>query len=42
MNKQNSALLSVVSNSILIVIKLLAGILMHSVSVISEVYTFFY
>ncbi|HHV74971.1 MAG TPA: cation transporter [Thermoanaerobacterium sp.] len=36
MNKQNSALLSVISNSALIVIKLLAGILMHSVSVISE------
>jgi len=36
MNKQNSALLSVISNSVLIVIKLLAGILMHSVSVISE------
>ncbi|ADL69809.1 cation diffusion facilitator family transporter [Thermoanaerobacterium thermosaccharolyticum DSM 571] len=36
MNKQNSALLSVISNSVLIVIKLLTGILMHSVSVISE------
>lgn len=36
MNKQNAALLSVVSNSVLIAIKLLAGILMHSVGVISE------
>lgn len=36
MNKQNAALLSVVSNSVLITIKLLAGILMHSVGVISE------
>ncbi|HHW56307.1 MAG TPA: cation transporter [Clostridia bacterium] len=36
MNKQEAALLSVVSNSILIVVKLVAGILMHSVGVISE------
>ncbi|EMT38457.1 cation diffusion facilitator family transporter [Thermoanaerobacter thermohydrosulfuricus WC1] len=36
MNKQNAALLSVVSNSVLVAIKLLAGILMHSVGVISE------
>jgi cation diffusion facilitator family transporter len=36
MNKQNAALLSVISNSILIVFKIAAGMLMGSISVISE------
>lgn len=36
MNKEKAALLSVVSNSFLITVKLAAGILMHSIGVISE------
>ncbi len=36
MNKQKAALLSIFSNSILIIFKLIAGVLMGSVSVISE------
>ncbi|MGE5628995.1 MAG: cation diffusion facilitator family transporter [Solirubrobacterales bacterium] len=36
MNKQNAALLSIVSNSLLIIFKLVAGILIGSISVISE------
>lgn len=36
MNKQNAALLSIVSNSVLIIFKLIAGILIGSLSVISE------
>lgn len=36
MNKQQAALLSIVSNSVLIMIKIAAGLLMHSVGVISE------
>ncbi|WP_046159808.1 cation diffusion facilitator family transporter [Caldanaerobacter subterraneus] len=36
MNREKAALLSVVSNSFLITVKLVAGILMHSIGVISE------
>ena len=36
MNKQKSALLSIFSNTALIFLKVIAGILMGSVSVISE------
>lgn len=36
MNKQNAALLSIASNSLLIVFKLIAGLLIGSISVISE------
>lgn len=36
MNKQNGALLSIVSNSLLIIFKIIVGISMNSVSVISE------
>lgn len=36
MNKQQAALLSIISNSTLIIIKIAAGLLMHSVGVISE------
>lgn len=36
MNKKNAAMLSIVSNSILIVFKLTAGVSMNSISVISE------
>ncbi|ERM91794.1 cation transporter [Caldanaerobacter subterraneus subsp. yonseiensis KB-1] len=36
MNREKAALLSVVSNSFLITVKLAAGILMHSIGVISE------
>lgn len=36
MDKQKAALLSIISNSLLIIFKLVAGILMNSVSVISE------
>lgn len=36
MNKQHAALLSIISNTLLIVFKLIAGLLMNSVSVISE------
>ncbi|KUK08283.1 MAG: putative Co/Zn/Cd cation transporter, partial [Caldanaerobacter subterraneus] len=36
MNREKAALLSLVSNSFLITAKLVAGILMHSIGVISE------
>lgn len=36
MNKEQAALLSIISNTLLIIFKLIAGILMNSVSVISE------
>lgn len=36
MNKQQAALLSVISNSLLILLKVIAGIFMNSISVISE------
>jgi len=36
MNKQNAALLSVISNSLLIAMKITAGVLMGSISVLSE------
>jgi len=36
MNKQNAAFLSIISNSFLIIFKIIAGILMCSISVISE------